>query len=226
MVEALQNNENIVVISLDITNAFGNIKFERVRQRFIELNIPKEMRELMFHILENRTIIYDLENHNIELKLSKGAPQGSPLSPFLWNVIVSELLAMEMPEKVSIQAFADDLTILVRGRSRMILEQEAAKALDIIYDWSIQNELTFSHDKCEFINLGNAYRNRPPVIRMNGHSIKRVQQSKFFGVIFDNKLSFIPHLKAVKQKVQKLTTALGKFTGTDWGMTPKHLRQI
>lgn len=226
MVEALQNNENVIVISLDITNAFGNIKFERVRQRFIELGIPKEIRELIFNILENRTIIYELENGNIELKLSKGAPQGSPLSPFLWNVIVSELLEMEMPECVSVQAFADDLTILVTGRSRIILEQEAAKALDIIHDWSIRNELTFSHEKCEFINLGNAYRNRPPIITMNGNSIKRVQQTKILGVIFDNKLSFIPHLKAVKQKVQKITTALGKFTGTDWGMTPKHFRQI
>lgn len=99
-----------------MSNAFGNNKFERVRNRFIELGIPKDLRALILHLLEDRIISYETETHKINIKLTKGAPQGSPLSPFLWNVIISELLTLEMPANTTIQAFADDLTITVRGK--------------------------------------------------------------------------------------------------------------
>lgn len=226
IVHSLENKDNIIVISLDITNALGNIIVDRVKKRFRDLEIHKDLSQLVLHMLQDRSISYELGQNKIQLKLNKGAPQGSPLSPFLWNVIVSELLVAEMPETTTIQAFADDLTLVVRGKSRAKLEAEAAKALTIIHEWSTRNELNFSLEKCEFINLGAAYKNRSPVIKTNGISIKRVQQTKILGVIFDSKLSFIPHLKMVKQRIQRITSGLAQFTGTNWGMTPKHLRQI
>lgn len=155
-----------------------------------------------------------------------GAPQGSPLSPFLWNLIISELLNKQMPENTTIQALADDITLLIKGKSRSSLEKEAESALNIVYDWSIKNKLTFSNDKCEFINIGAEYKNRPPVIKLGNKSMKRVTQMKTLGVIFDNKLSFIPHLKEVKKKVINITAGFLKFSSIQGGMSPKQLRQI
>lgn len=171
IVKSLEKNDNIIIISLDITKAFGNIIFGRLKQRFNDLKILPDLSELVFDTIEGRKIMCQMDSQNVTMILTKGTPQASPLSPFLWNVIVSELLMKEMPGSIFIQAFADDLTVVKRGRSKAILERKAARALEIIEDWSARNELSFSHEKCEFINLGAAYKNRAPLVKVNGRSI-------------------------------------------------------
>lgn len=225
IVDTIQKKDNVVVISLDIKNAFGSINYDSVTNILIDLKVPHDIIKMIGHMLIDRRIIYEQEQ-NIEVKLAKGAPQGSPLSPFLWNLIISDLLTKEMPENTSIQAFADDVTLVVRGKSRIKIEREAAQALQIVENWSKNHGLRFSHHKCQFINIGKEYKNRSPVIKLGAHSIKRVQAMKILGVVFDNKLSFLPHLKEIKQKVTNITSGLAQFSGTDWGITPQQIRQI
>lgn len=45
-------------------------------------------------------------------------------------------------------------------------------------------------------------------------------------MIFDQKLSFMPHLEYVKKKTKRLTASIAKFSGNTWGLSPKQLREI
>ena len=42
-----------------------------------------------------------------------------------------------------------------------------------------------------------------PVLTLDGEPIPVVEETKFLGVIFDKKLTFIPHIKKLKAKCQK-----------------------
>ena len=56
-----------------------------------------------------------------------------------------------------------------------------------------------------------------PNLFLNGQKIPVVAESKFLGVIFDNKLSFIPHIEYLKAKCQKALNLLRVMANMEWG---------
>ena len=56
-----------------------------------------------------------------------------------------------------------------------------------------------------------------PSLKLNDIPLPMVDQFKFLGVIFDKKLSFIPHIKYLKTKCQKALNLLKVVSHMDWG---------
>ena len=56
-----------------------------------------------------------------------------------------------------------------------------------------------------------------PVLKLDGVEIPVVEQYEFFGVIFDKKLSLIPHINYLKAKCLKALQLLRVVAHTDWG---------
>ena len=56
-----------------------------------------------------------------------------------------------------------------------------------------------------------------PSRAINGQKIPLVAESKFLGVIVDNKLSFIPHIEYLKAKCQNALNLLRVVANMDWG---------
>ena len=50
-----------------------------------------------------------------------------------------------------------------------------------------------------------------------GSPIPVVEESKFLGILFDRKLSFIPHIKYLKAKCLKALNLLKVLSHTSWG---------
>ena len=65
-----------------------------------------------------------------------------------------------------------------------------------------------------------------PKLYSNGHKIPIVNQVKFLGVIFDKKLTFLPHIKYVKDKCLKALNLLKVVSGTEWGGDRKVLLRL
>ena len=56
-----------------------------------------------------------------------------------------------------------------------------------------------------------------PVLLLNGMQIPVVEQAKFLGVIFDRKLTFVPHLRYLRQKCMKALNLLRVVAHAKWG---------
>ena len=56
-----------------------------------------------------------------------------------------------------------------------------------------------------------------PELYLYGDLIPVVDEAKFLGVIFDRKLSFIPHIKYLKAKCLKALNLLKVLSHTSWG---------
>jgi len=54
-------------------------------------------------------------------------------------------------------------------------------------------------------------------LTLNGTLITVVEQTKFLGVIFDNKLTFLPHIRYLKEKCMKALNLLRVVAHTSWG---------
>jgi len=83
--------------------------------------------------------------------------------------------------------------------------------------WADTNSFKFSSSKIaciHFCRLRSAHSN--PELTLNGTLIPVVEQTKFLGVIFDNKLTFLPHIRYLKEKCVKSLNLLRVVAHTSW----------
>ena len=56
-----------------------------------------------------------------------------------------------------------------------------------------------------------------PVLNIYGAPIPVVEEAKYLVLLFDKKLTFIPHIKALKAKCLKALNVLKVLSNTNWG---------
>ena len=75
-----------------------------------------------------------------------------------------------------------------------------------------------SHPLRQTVHFTNKRNAAPqPNLCLSGKKIPVVTESKFLGVIFDNKLTFIPHIEYLKANYQKALNLLRVVANMEWG---------
>ena len=104
------------------------------------------------------------------------------------------------------------------------------KAIDLALDHIEQSRssdfIIFSDSLSVLQSLHNRNIENPLLLDVDGTPIPVVEENKFLGVIFDRKLSFIPHIKQLKAKCQKALNLLRVVAHTDWGADRKVLLNL
>jgi len=75
-----------------------------------------------------------------------------------------------------------------------------------------------------FCRLRSAHPN--PELTLNGTLIPVVQQTIFLGVIFDNKLTFLSHIRYLKEECLKALNLLRVVAHTSWGADQQTLLHL
>ena len=98
------------------------------------------------------------------------------------------------------------------------IERHLQQCLNRIEDWATRNGFKFSKSKTQCVHFCQQRKiHNDPALYIYGSQIPVVAESKFLGVIFDRKLSFIPHIKYVKAKCLKALNLLKVLSHTSWG---------
>ena len=66
-------------------------------------------------LLRHRTVQVELYGDKVKREVVKGNPQGGILFPFLWSCVLNSLLLELRSRGFYVQAYADDLAMLVTG---------------------------------------------------------------------------------------------------------------
>ena len=186
-----------VLVALDISGAFDNAWWPSVSMRLRSQNVSRNVYNILDSFFHER-----YANYYTDEKLGKavnlGVPQGSILGPKAWNYILDELLRTFNFEDMDLVAYADDTALIVNANSRRDLEMKANKALAYIFDWGVNNKLTFNTSKSECIFLKGDL-SRHPILRLNenSQSIPFRNQIKYLGFTLDKGLTMIPHARAM-----------------------------
>ena len=81
--------------------------------------------------------------------LTNGTPQGSSLSPTLFNMVINRLLQLDLGSKVQMIAYADDFAIHGESIGEDKLYEQMTTALKKNETKAMQLGLNFSPNKCE-----------------------------------------------------------------------------
>ena len=150
-------------------------------------------------------------------KQEQGVPQGSILSVTLFNIKINNIVITLNPG-VDCSLYVDDFLICYRSKHMSTIERQLPQCLNILQTSSNNNGFKFSPTKTNCIHFCQKRTvHNDPELFLNNIRIPVVKETKFLGVIFDSKLSFIPHIKYVKTKCLKSLNLLKFLSHTDWG---------
>ena len=152
-----------VIVGLDLKKAFDNTSHKAILENLQELGVGKRVYDYIKDFLTNRTariIVGERESQEFSLG-SKGTPQGSVLSPFLFNVaMIGFPTRLKEITGLHHSLYADDITLWVAGGSDGHIEETLQTAVNIVEEYVAHKGLECSPEKSELLFYNPTCRGR------------------------------------------------------------------
>ena len=177
-------------------------------------------------MVSNRQITLQLAETQITRLIPKGCPQGGVLSPFLWNLVLNDLLN-SFSFTNNLQAFADDLSLLTLGCDVSTIWDIAQAELKRINEWCNKNGLQISEVKTQVILWTRNFRLKyPKHIKINNINIALQESAKYLGITIDKYLNWNEHIDKTVEKCIKCIFAAKKAIVKKLGLSPANIRWL
>ena len=216
--DAFVNREHVVSVFFDLEKAYDTTWRYGILKDLHDLGLRGRLPVFIRSFLEDHTMqvrvgstlsdFYDQE---------QGVPQGSILSTTLFNIKINNIVKC-LDSKTDGSLYVDDFGICYRSKNMRTIERKLQQCINRIEDWATSNGFKFSKSKTQCVHFCKLRKvHNDPVLYLYGSPIPVVEESKFLGVIFDRKLSFIPHIRYLKAKCLRTLNLLKVLSHTSWG---------
>ena len=178
------------------------------------------------HVLFYGYMVLNIWHRISQIAKEMGVPQGSILSVTLFSVKINSITQCLKPG-VDCSLYIDDFQVCYRSSNMSIIERQLQLCLNKLQQWATDNGFQFSKTKpvCMHICQKRGL-HLDPQLFLDKSPIPVVEDTKFLGVIFDRKLSFVPHLKYVKKRGLKALNILKVNGNTEWGADRKVMLRL
>lgn len=223
---AFSCNESVVAAFLDVTAAYDNVIISVLLEKLQALSVPPILINFIINMLSERCIKLKISESSTESRLAwRGLPQGSVLSPILYNVYSSDL-ENALNGTVYVLQYADDLLLYSSRRSVEEASSSLSLSLNLLRDWLHRNGLELSPSKSSVVVFSRK-RILPPISVSYGNDFIPVKvNAKVLGVILDQKLSGVDHCDYVISKCERTLNILRCLSGVWWGAHPFTLKLL
>ena len=222
--DTIMLDEFLVVVFLDLEKAYDMVWAYGLLQELVEIGLKGNLPIFVYNFLNNRTIQVKINNFISEkFKLENGLPQGSILSVFLFLIAINKLF--KNCDKTVNKLFCDDGMFWCQNKDLAHAEQQIQDTLNHLTNWSLTNGLKFSIQKscyCIFTHKNTRDLN----LTLSNQILPRNTQVRYLGVIFDQRLSWKPHINHLREKCFNRLNILKAVAHKKWGSDRKTLRML
>lgn len=222
---AFSVNKFVLSAFLDLSNAYDNVIVSILRQKLLSLKIPSKIISFIINMLTDRSIIFYNNNQKYLRILTKGLPQGSVLSPLLYNLYTYDL-DLAIDENVDVLQYADDLLLYIKGNNTDDASAKLTESLYYLKRWLDNHGLDLSPLKSSVV-LFHRMRRAPLLhVTYDNNIIPQKNHHKFLGIILDEKLSGTPHFDFIINRCERNLNIMRCLAGVWWGAHPFYLKLI
>ena len=189
-----------MVVFIDLSKAFDSIEHHTLLGKISRLGVSPAVHEWFRSYLADRSQYVRIgTTTSLTAPLTHRIPQGSVLSPLLFNIYTDSLSSI--PESCSLKSYVDDLkeylsfSLPILYHSLSILEED----LHRVFEWCCKNSLLINPDKTKLMVIGSQQLlqqlDHIPSINFIGKTLEPVAQVEDLGTILDSKLKYNKHIQ-------------------------------
>lgn len=214
------------IIFIDIKKAFDRI------DRNIILNDLKKFGFNGMTLAAIKALVNDNEYRVLfedsissEYTSEAGCPQGSILSPLLWNFYFREVTSLFDPKTPFL--FADDLALVIADRSHTVMIRKLTAAFKNFNEWCFSKRIEVSASKTKFMDVSKRFKKRK-LNSSEDHStilfkclltgqisrLETVTSYKYLGVIIDSDLCFDQYVTSIVNEVNLRINLIRRISKT------------
>nr|XP_050031042.1 uncharacterized protein LOC126527297 [Dermacentor andersoni] len=225
--EAKACGDAVLLVLIDIKGAFDGLPHPVVQQALDLLGINGNLRRFISSFLEERTLRVRVgRSRSSPRPVAAGVPQGSVVSPFLFNLALARLpaaLPIDPDYPVSASIYADDIALWVRSSPHNHRSARSAlqRALDAAAAYLSSIGLAISARKTEAMLLHPraAARRTPPRLHLEGVQLPWSIAVTYLGLRIDHRLSWLPAVKILHVQALRVRKAVSQLLARGQGCT-------
>jgi len=199
---AFLNKSPLVAIFLDVAGAFDNVIPSILVQDLRAMGFPARINKFVENLLSERLIQFVRNNELSGLHVAhKGTPQGSILSPLLFNIYLRRI-SFRLHSDTHILQYADDIILYSWNPNISLAQESIFSSLSSINEYLSSRGLDLSplKSKCVVFNRRRSSPLRVERICINNLEVPQVNSARFLGIVLDYRLNGKKHLNLLIKK--------------------------
>ena len=187
-----RGRKKLYLLFVDFKAAFDSVRRDLLYETLTNRNILTEQEVQLVRFLHHKLSIH-LDQH--KCSTSRGVPQGSAISPLLFNIYIDSLIKELKRGSLSTSktlAYADDILFCTYDQSELV------QKIKTIEEWSSRNGMQLNKNKSGILTI-----NRKEEMQEgeNIEGIPLVRTYKYLGIIINEKFDIKDHIKSLKRKI-------------------------
>jgi len=227
--ENINRGQKLLCIFFDIEKAFDNVWHKGLIWKLMNMKVPTYLVNWIESFLFGRSFYVKLnESQSITYEIEAGVPQGASISPILFMIFINDI-PLEENEGISESLlFADDLvTMFDLEGSNEVIQKRIDNYMEKMEEWFRQWRLCPSIGKCCYtVFSGNGHEEKTIKPKLFGKELKKDDNPKLLGIVFDKTLSFGAQVKAIKEKVSNRINIIKILSHRSWFIDKKTLTNL
>ena len=243
---AWRRGKAVTILSLDLSGAFPRTDRALLLDLLVSNGVPIWIVNILGSFFTERQAFLSLPGHESgPHPLNCGIPQGSPLSPILFAIFSSGLLALDKSkygkpedgvEDIFMFSYVDDTYMIAVSdswdRNNELLQHAHAHPLD----WARTHKAAFNPEKYQVLHLTQSthHMHKVPetIPRIDGLTVDQEKGEaynspmKIVGVTITSTLRWDEHVERMRAKAAQLRNRFSQLASSTWGPDMLTLRML
>jgi len=204
-----------IAVGLNVKNVFNSVSWPAIRHMLSRKGFPLYLWKIIDHYLYERVVfiitVPIIDGTLTKRAISCGVPQGSVLGRLLWNLTFNFILEKRHEAEERVICYADDTIVLATGATAEA-RSRVNDQVSVIGRRIEALGLQLAEEKTEAVLFyGGVKLDISSVIRVGRTCVSMRRSMRYSGTILDSKMTFLPHFKYVRDKVDSVTHVLSRL---------------
>lgn len=212
------HREQCTLVMRDCSKAFDKVWHDGLKFKILHLELPRCLTALLCNFLDDREAAIELNTFTgPTFPLNCGVPQGSVLSPTLYNIYTADMPSAQHGTNV---IYADDVTQIITypGKSKNFMKLYTTREIERLNNYEYKWKIKTNQTKFQLLHISK--HNSPP-INIEGRNLVYSQEATVLGLKLNTR-GFTPHIRSRLRLAHQAFKKLKRFSHMRKN-TKKHL---